>query len=109
MRSFISNYEIEELGESLISSFLKGDDSCLCIDIEGFITDFLGLTIRYVTFAETDKDKIGFLSDGKEELAIMSSGHEVKAVFPKWHIVLDSFLLADQEFGRRRFTMAQMG
>ncbi len=104
MRSYISNYELEELGESLIANYLQGNDNCLCIDIEGFITDYLGLSIIYTNFA--DKEKIGFLSDGEEQLPIYSNGKEVKAVFPKWNIVLDKFLLSENEFGRRRFTMA---
>jgi len=106
MRGFVSNRELDELGESVISSYLKGNDSCLCIDIEGFITDFLGLKIRYVSFAEEDKGKIGLLSDGRTEVQIYENGNAVGVVFPKWHIVLDKVLLTDNEWGRRRFTMA---
>lgn len=106
MRGYISNKELEELGESLISSYLKGNDKCLCIDIEGFIRDYLGLDIKYESFAEEDVGKIGFLSDGTTELKINRQGRAVKVVFPKWNIVLDKILLADNECGRCRFTMA---
>jgi len=106
MRGFISNKELEELGESLIASYLKGNDRCLCIDIEGFIKDYLGLEMKFVSFAEEDKGKIGFLSDGKTELSIYTEGRAVKVIYPKWHIVLDNLLQSDLEFGRRRFTMA---
>lgn len=104
MRNYISNDELEELGESLIAGYTGGNEKLLCIDIEGFISDYLGLSIIYTSF--TDNEKIGFLSDGKQPVEIFSNGRNVQAVFPKWNIVLDKVLLSDLEFGRRRFTLA---
>ena len=76
------------------------------IDIEHFITEFLMLRIEYASFAEDDAGRIGFLADGATPLLIHQDGKIIPFVFPKDTIVLDKFLLAEKEQGRRRFTMA---
>ena len=78
----------------------------LSIDIEHFITEFLMLRIEYTSFAEDDAGRIGFLADGATPLLIHQDGKIIPFVFPKDTIVLDKFLLAEKEQGRRRFTMA---
>ena len=38
--------EIDELGDGLIRQYLETDaENCFCVDIEGFVTDFLGLLL----------------------------------------------------------------
>ena len=65
--------EIDELGEGLIRQYLGAEaDKSFCVDIEGFVTEFLGLPLFYRTFAEKDSDKIGFISDGS--LSLFCSG-----------------------------------
>ena len=65
MKQHLSNQETEELGESYIARYYKLSPSdSLCVDIEGFATECLGLDIRYRTFANEDSDTIGFLADG---------------------------------------------
>ncbi|MCC2240521.1 ImmA/IrrE family metallo-endopeptidase [Fusicatenibacter sp. CLA-AA-H213] len=76
------------------------------IDIEHFITEFLMLRIEYAFFAEDDAGRIGFLADGATPLLVHQDGKIIPFVFPKDTIVLDKFLLAEKEQGRRRFTMA---
>ena len=76
------------------------------IDIEHFITEFLMLRIEYASFAEDDAGRIGFLADGATPLLVHQDGKIIPFVFPKDTIVLDKFLLAEKEQGRRRFTMA---
>ena len=59
MRIF-SYEELDELGEGLIRQYLgKEAERTCCVDIEGFVTDFLKLPLLYRSFAEEDSDKIG--------------------------------------------------
>ena len=60
----------------------------------------------YASFAEDDAGRIGFLADGATPLLVHQDGKIIPFVFPKDTIVLDKFLLAEKEQGRRRFTMA---
>ena len=39
------------------------------IDIEG-LANYLGMTVVFETFAEEDRDKVGFLADGRTPLKI---------------------------------------
>ena len=68
--------------------------------------DDLKLRIEYASFAEDDTGRIGFLADGATPLLVHQDGKIIPFVFPKDTIVLDKFLLAEKEQGRRRFTMA---
>lgn len=108
MNSYISNRELEELGEGLIRHYLECSHvykAIKCIDIEG-LANFLGLTVVYRSFAEEDHDKIGFLSDGKTMLKIWDNQKIVSFLFPFGTIVLDTVLHQDRESGRCRFTIA---
>ena len=108
MSSFYSRDEIDEIGEGLIQVYKDQYPSKVIsyIDIEHFITAFLGLNIEFVTFAEKDLGKIGFTSDGNAELMICQNGRIIPFVFPEKTIIIDKFLLSEKEYGRRRFTMA---
>ena len=85
MSIYMSRAELEEISEGLITAYANKFSNRVIqsIDIEHFITEFLMLRIEYASFAEDDAGRIGFLA-----------------------IVLDKFLLAEKEQGRRRFTMA---
>jgi len=102
--------EIDELGEGLIRQYLgaEADKSC-CVDIEGFVTEYLGLPLFYRTFAEKDSDKIGFISDGITSLRIYKNGTIVPTVFSKGTIVIEKCLRRENESGRRRFTISHEG
>ena len=76
-----------------------------CIDIAG-LANYLGMTVVFETFAEEDRDKVGFLADGRTPLKIRRKGSIVSFCFPLGTIVLDSFLRQDKESGRCRFTIA---
>ncbi len=76
-----------------------------CIDIEG-LANYLGMTVVFETFAEEDRDKVGFLADGRTPLKVRRKGSIVSFCFPLGTIVLDSFLRQDKKSGRRRFTIA---
>lgn len=70
MRSYISFGELEELGETIVREYLRKTKryNALCVDIEGLVTDYLGLTVVYENIAEDDPNKIAFLSNGKRPL-----------------------------------------
>lgn len=107
MKTLVSSKEIEEVGESLMAKYLFGKKPPpRCIDIEGFITDFLHLPIVYASIAEDDQDKIGFISDGTYPLQVMREGRREKVIYPKGTIVIDRFLLQPDKSAQRRFTLA---
>lgn len=108
MNYYMSRAELEEISEGLITAYANkfGNRISPSIDIEHFITEFLMLRIEYTSFAEKDAGRIGFLADGETPLLIYQDGKIIPFVFTKDTIVLDKFLLAEKEQGRRRFTMA---
>ncbi len=108
MTTFYTRTEIDEISEGLIQVYKDKfpDKVVTYVDIEHFITSFLGLMIEYTSFAEDDMGKIGFTSDGEAELMIYQNGRIIPFVFPKNTIVIDKVLLSEKEYGRRRFTMA---
>ena len=108
MKPFTSFHELDALGEGLSKDYINRTHrwNARCFDIEGFITDYLGLTIVYESFAEKDKSKIGFLANGIEPLLVYRDGVIASIVFPKDTIVIDRFLLRPDESSRRRFTLA---
>lgn len=102
--------EIDELGDGLIRQYLGSSaDTCSCVDIEGFVTDFLGLPIVYRTIAEKDSDKIGFISDGLTPVLVYENKVIVPKVFPKGTVVIEKCLRRERESGKRRFTIAHEG
>lgn len=106
MRIF-SYEEIDELGEGLIRQYLgKEAERTCCVDIEGFVTDFLKLPLLYRSFAEEDSDKIGFIADGVTPLRVYENGAVVRRVYPGGTIVIERCLRQEHESGRRRFTIS---
>ena len=107
MRTLVTNAEIEEVGESLIQRYIcNKKPSPKCIDIEGFIKDFLHLPLAYEALAEDDKDKIGFVSDGNYPLNVHRNQKRERIIYPKGTVVLDRYLLHEDWSGQRRFTLA---
>ena len=76
------------------------------VDIIGFTTGFLKLTILYANIAEEDMGKLGFLADGRTPLLIHYGGQIISYVFSEKTIVLDKFLKLETERNRRFFTIA---
>ncbi|MCD8100407.1 MAG: ImmA/IrrE family metallo-endopeptidase [Oscillospiraceae bacterium] len=107
MKTLVSNAELEEVGESLIRAYIGSKEPPPnCVDIEGFIVDYLHLPIVYANIAEEDRDKIGFVSDGKYPLAVYEQQRKVKHIYPAGTIVIDRYLLRADKSGQRRFTLA---
>ena len=59
MKPFTSFQELDALGEGLSKDYIARTHrwNARCFDIEGFITDYLGLAIVYESFAEKDSSK----------------------------------------------------
>lgn len=108
MKPFTSFHELDALGEGLSKDYINRSHkwNARCFDIEGFITDYLRKNIVYENFAEKDKGKIGFLSNGIDPLLVYRDGVIASIVFPHNTIVVDCFLLKPEESSRRRFTLA---
>lgn len=107
MNTLVTYKEMEQVGESLIQKYIGTRHTPLhCVDIEGFITDYLNLPIKYINFAEKDKDKIGFVSDGHYRLRVAEHGEVIERIYPKGTIAIDRYLLSADLSGQRRFTLA---
>ena len=92
MRIF-SYEELDELGEGLIRQYLgKEAERTCCVDIEGFVTDFLKLPLLYRSFAEEDSDKIGFIADGSTPLCVYENGEIKNRIYPRGTIVIERCL-----------------
>ena len=104
----IFSYEqLDELGEGLIRQYLGTKaETVFCVDIEGFVMEYLRLPLLYRTFAEKDTDKIGFISDGITPLLVYERQKIVPTVYDKGTIVIEKFLRKETESGRRRFTIS---
>lgn len=111
MKSFTSYAELEKLCEAMVLDFFrqKGYRNVLCVDVEVFVTEYLGTPVVYESFAEEDRGKIGFLSDGIRPLKVQRGEVKTEIVFPENTIVIDQYLLQEQESARKRFTIAHEG
>ena len=111
MKRFTSNDEIETLCEAMIKDFFKSRHytNVMCVDIEGFVQDYLGVSIVYETFAEDDPGRIGFLSDGERALKVRRGNKIEMVVFPARTAVIEKFLLTQKESARKRFSIAHEG
>ena len=99
MKRFTSNDEIENLCEAMIKDFFKSKHytNVMCVDIEAFVREYLGVPIVYETFAEPDPGRVGFLSDGKRPLMVRRDGKVEEIVFPPRTAVIEKFLLSPKE------------
>ena len=104
MNYFISNREVEEIANALALQVRRKSKNKR-VDVDAAAA-YLGLNIRYETFAEKDCDEIGFTGDGETPLYIMRNNQKTRIVFAKNTIVLDKILLRKNEENRRRFTLA---
>ena len=110
MSTIYTNNELEELAEGMIRQFIGNRKKIpLRVDIDDFVTRYLGLSVLYHSFAEEDMGKIGFISDGITSLRILMDGKPVQRLFPKSTIVLEKYLLTPREEPRRRFSLAHEG
>lgn len=105
MKNFLSRSEADELCDSLVRPFCE-EGGISRVDIDSFVKKALHCPVFYESFAEKDVDKIGFCGDGQTPLRVYRNSKPVTIVFPKEAIVLESYLLREDEQGRRRFTLA---
>lgn len=106
MNNYVSLKELDEIAEELIKTFLGKEKDCICIDIDKFATEYLGLNIEYVNIAEDDLRKTGFLGDGKTPILIWIGKKRVEYICPEKTILIDNYLLNESEQNKRRFVVA---
>lgn len=107
MQNYISQNEADELCLGLLRDYIgKGNEFPVCIDVEGFLTQYLGVTLVYENIYERNGDVIAFTSDGEHTLRVVRDGKKQDVLFPKGVVVLDRFLLRVEESARRRFAIA---
>ena len=111
MKKLTSNDEIESLCEAMIKDFFKSKHytNVMCVDIEAFVREYLGVPIVYETFAEPDPGRVGFMSDGNRPLLVKRGSKVEEIVFPARTAVIERFLLSPRESARKRFTIAHEG
>ena len=111
MKRFTSFDEIESLCGALIRDYFRSRHytSVQCVDIEGFVRDYLGVPVVYETFAEPDPGRVGFLSDGERPLAVRRGDRVERIVFPARTAVIEKGLLSPKENARRRFSISHEG
>ena len=106
MNNYVSLKELDEIAQELIKNFLKKDKDTVCVDIERFATEYLGLNIKYVNIAENDLQKTGFLGDGETSILIWLKNQKIKYVCPANTILIDRYFLNEFESNKRRFIIA---
>ena len=108
MKRFTSYSEIETLCAAMVMDFFRARryDDVLCVDIEAFVTEYLGLPVVYESFAEPDPGRVGFRSDGKRALWIRKGNGREQKLYPAGTVVIEKMLLDPAESARKRFTIA---
>ena len=108
MKTLVSFQELDELGEKLVKEYLKTTHrwNSLSVDIEGFITEFMGEKVEYPYFAEEDPNRIGFAGDGINALLVWNGNAVEERVYDDKTIVIDRSMLDVEQSGRRRYTLA---
>lgn len=111
MKKFATYDEIENLCEAMIKDFMKRKHytNAQCVDIEAFVTEYLGIPIVYEMFAEPDPGRIGFLSDGVRKIWVMRGNQKVQVLYPAGTAVIENYLQRPSEIGKKRFTIAHEG
>ncbi len=108
MKKRTSVEEMNAICTMLIEDFLKKFhySNTRVIDIETFVTDYLGTRILYEDFAVNVPGRGGFISDGIEPLPVLRDGMRQHVIFPENVIVIDSSLTNPDEQAKLRFTIA---
>ena len=76
------------------------------VDIETFVTDYLGTKIVYEDFAVDVRGRGGYISDGERALPVLRNGMRELVIFPENVIVIESSLTDLNEQARLRFAIA---
>ncbi len=108
MKKRTSEKEINALCGMLIEDFINAYHytNSRLIDIESFVTKYLGSKIVYETFAVDVPGRGGFISDGERALPILRNGIRQFVIYPENVIVIDSSLKDPNEIAKLRFTIA---
>ena len=100
------NAEIDEICESLVKQHEGAAYGTRPIDIVDFAIRYFKLRILYVSIAESDPNKLSFLSDGVTPITVYHNGRVQRGTFPEKTILLDKILNRPTERSRRYFCIA---
>ena len=92
MTAYISQKEADELCSGMLRDYYakwKQTDIPVCIDIEGFITEYLGATVTFENIREDERDVLAFTADGIHSLKVYRNGKNESILFPKKTVVVD--------------------
>lgn len=111
MKKFTSYDEIETLCEAMIKDFFRSKHytNVLCVDIEAFVKEYLGISVVYESFAEPDPGRVGFYADGERPLWVSRGRSKKQVVYPARTVVIEKYLLQPGESARKRFTISHEG
>ena len=84
MKTFTSFHELDALGEGLSKDYISRTHrwNARCFDIEGFITDYLGLHIIYESFACLLHNKSTESCKAKMEKVASPFWRKLQAAYP---------------------------
>lgn len=100
------NAEIDEICECLIRQHEGDTYGTKPVDIVDFAIRYFKMKLLYVPIAESDPNKLSFLSDGKTPITVYHHGEVQRVVFPEKTILLDAILKRPAERTRRYFCIA---
>ena len=106
--TYMSREELDELGEAIIKEYFRKhpNKAKSYVDVDDFISNYLGLQLQYFCFAEEEMGKLGFLADGKTPLMVYQFNRVISHILPKNTIAISTAITGDKEHNRCRFTKA---
>lgn len=104
MKRTIQQQQLEKVCSDMIKSFNGDCENMESVDIDSFVTEKLGYSIEYESFAE--ENKLGFTSDGITPLEVIRDGVNYRVVFPARTIVIEKFYQDKKHDVQRRFILA---
>lgn len=104
MKKTIQQMQLEKLCTNMIKDFEGEEKIPEQVDIESFVTNYLGYKILYENFV--DRNKLGYTSDGESFIEVFRDELKIKVQFPEKTIVIDKFFLNDNQLQNRREIIA---
>ena len=104
MQRSIQQQQLENLCSSMVKNFNGNEVVPEQIDIEAFANQYLGYSIIYEDFS--NKNKLGFTSDGITPVEVIRNGTKKSIVFPAKTIVIAKTYLEKKKEQQKRFLIA---
>ena len=104
MKKTIQQQQLEKVCTEMIKGFNGDDKIPENVDIDSFVTEYLGYSILYENIAV--EEKLGFTSDGVTPLEVIRDSIKNRVIFPEKTIVIDKFYQDKKYDEKRRFILA---